>query len=70
MIRPFVGWDGESYSFDLGFGKTEIFLQIGLDSQLTELLSDLPDEQISRPVRRSSKQARAEERHCRMGEFN
>jgi hypothetical protein len=27
----------------LGFGKTEIFLQMGLDSQLTELLSDLPD---------------------------
>jgi hypothetical protein len=39
---PLSGRDGESYSFDLGFGKTEIFLQMGLDSQFTELLSDLP----------------------------
>jgi hypothetical protein len=29
--RPSVGRDGEGYSFDLGFGKTEIFLQMGLD---------------------------------------
>jgi hypothetical protein len=31
--RPSVRRDGESYSFDLGFGKTEIFLQRGLDRE-------------------------------------
>ena len=35
--RPSVGRDSESYSFDLGFGKTEIFLQMGLDRQFTDL---------------------------------
>ena len=30
-IRPSVGRDSESYSSYLGFGKTEIFLQTGLD---------------------------------------
>jgi hypothetical protein len=31
--RPSEGRDGESYRFDLGFGKTEIFFQKGLDRQ-------------------------------------
>src|SRR6202048_1471685 len=31
--RPSVGQDGEEYRSDLGFGKTEIFLQKGLDSK-------------------------------------
>jgi hypothetical protein len=47
-IRPFVGWDRESYSFDLGFGKTEIFLQMGLDKQIAGPPADLPVGQISR----------------------
>jgi hypothetical protein len=47
-IRPSVGQDGCGYRFDLGFGKTEIFLQIGLDRQFTDLLTDLPVGQISR----------------------
>jgi hypothetical protein len=46
-IRPFVGWDRESYSFDLGFGKTEIFLQMGLDRQMNCKLIDLPVGQIN-----------------------
>jgi hypothetical protein len=29
----------------LGFGKTEIFLQRGLDSQVADQLGDLPDRQ-------------------------
>jgi hypothetical protein len=37
-----VGRDGESYSVDLVFGKTEIFLQRGLDRQVTSQLTDLP----------------------------
>jgi hypothetical protein len=40
-----VGRDGEGYSFDLGFGKTELFLQMGLDSQDTDQPGDLPDRQ-------------------------
>jgi hypothetical protein len=32
-----VGRDGERYIADLGQAKTEIFLQIGLDSQFTDL---------------------------------
>jgi hypothetical protein len=32
-IRPLLGWDGNIYTSDLGFGKTEIFLQKGLDSR-------------------------------------
>jgi hypothetical protein len=46
-----VGQDGEAYSFDLGQAGTEIFLQMGLDSRTSEQ----PVEQISRPVRSSSK---------------
>jgi hypothetical protein len=34
MIRPSVGRDGGSLTTDLGFGKTEIFLQIGLDTTI------------------------------------
>src|ERR1700736_2832593 len=34
--RPSVGRDSESYSSDLGFGKTEIFLQRGLDSEFID----------------------------------
>src|SRR6202023_3331365 len=34
--RPSEGRDGESYRFDLGFGKTEIFFQKGLDRQQHE----------------------------------
>ncbi len=30
--RPSLGWDGNTYRPDLGFGKTEIFFQTGLDS--------------------------------------
>jgi hypothetical protein len=41
-----VGRDGESYSFDLGFGKTEIFLPMGLDRQVTSRPTDLPVGQI------------------------
>src|SRR3984893_19081008 len=44
--RPSVGRDGESYSFDLGFGKTEIFLPMGLDRQVTSRPTDLPVGQI------------------------
>jgi hypothetical protein len=43
-----VGRDGEGYSFDLGFGKTEIFLQMGLDRLVTNRPADLPVGQISR----------------------
>jgi hypothetical protein len=32
--RPSVGRDGEGYSSDLGFGKTEIFFLRGLDSNI------------------------------------
>jgi hypothetical protein len=45
-IRPSVGWDGERSRSDLGQARTEIFLQMGLDSQFT----DLPVGQINRPV--------------------
>src|SRR5438477_9375100 len=31
-IRPSVGRDGAVYNFDLGQARTELFLQIGLDS--------------------------------------
>jgi len=48
-IRPSVGRDGERFRFDLGQARREIFLQMGLDSQFT----DLPVGQISRPVRAS-----------------
>jgi hypothetical protein len=37
-----VGRDGESYSSDLGFGKTEIFLQKGLDRPQLQGRTDLP----------------------------
>jgi hypothetical protein len=50
--RPSVGRDSESYSSDLGFGKTEIFLPRGLDRQATTLRADLPVRQIRRPTRR------------------
>jgi hypothetical protein len=36
-IRPSVGWDGEGYRFDLGQRRSGIFLQMGLDSQFTDL---------------------------------
>jgi hypothetical protein len=42
MIRPSVGRDGRSLTPDLGFGKTEIFLQTGLDKVMQESASDLP----------------------------
>src|SRR5712671_4435991 len=32
-IRPCLGWDGNIYRPDLGFWKTEIFFQKGLDSR-------------------------------------
>jgi hypothetical protein len=38
-IRPSVGWDGKSSRSDLGWMKTEIFLQMGLDT-------DSPDGQF------------------------
>src|SRR6202047_912463 len=34
--RPSVGRDSESYSSDLGFGKTEIFLQRELESEFID----------------------------------
>jgi hypothetical protein len=37
MIRPSVGWDVDGYRSDLGSARTEIFLQMGLDSQVTDL---------------------------------
>ena len=43
-IRPSVGRDGEGYRVDLGQTGTEIFLQMGLDSQITKQ----PVGQISR----------------------
>ena len=49
--RPSVGRDGESYSFDLGFGKTEIFLPMGLDRQVTSRPTDLPVGQIELSAR-------------------
>src|SRR3982074_1954124 len=42
-IRPSGGRDGEAYRSDLGQAGTEIFLQMGLDSRMT----DLPVGQIS-----------------------
>ena len=36
-IRPSVGRDIEGYRFDLGQAEMEIFLQMGLDSQFTDL---------------------------------
>ena len=42
-IRPSGGRDGEAYRFDLGQAGTEIFLEMGLDSRMT----DLPVGQIS-----------------------
>ena len=46
--RPSVGRDSETYSSDLGFGKTEIFLQTGLDTDV----AGQPAGQISGVVRR------------------
>src|SRR5450759_4392148 len=40
--RPSVGRDGEGYRFDLGKMRSGIFLQMGLDRQVT----DLPDGHI------------------------
>ena len=41
-----VGRDGESYKGDLGLRKTRIFLQMGLDRQITDLPvgSSTPDQ--------------------------
>jgi hypothetical protein len=39
---PRAGRDGKRYRFDLGFGKTEIFLQMGLDRQKHETLLICP----------------------------
>jgi hypothetical protein len=36
------------HSTDLGFGKTEIFLRMGLDRKFIALRTDLPVGQISR----------------------
>ena len=36
-IRPSGGRDGEAYRFDLGQAGTEIFLEMGLDSRMTDL---------------------------------
>jgi hypothetical protein len=47
---PLSGRDGESYSSDLGFGKTEIFLQRGLDRENHQLAGDLPDGLSMTPV--------------------
>ena len=49
--RPSVGQDGEGYKGDLRFRKIRIFLQMGLDRQI----SDLPVGYVDRPVRRPSK---------------
>jgi hypothetical protein len=39
---PLPGRDGDGYSADFGFGKTEIFLWMGLDTVEQEIATDLP----------------------------
>jgi hypothetical protein len=41
-IRPSAGRDGERYSGDLAFGKTEIFFLEGLDRAKGQAVADLP----------------------------
>jgi hypothetical protein len=50
--RPSVGQDGEGYKSDLLRAGTEIFLQMGMDRQVTDLPVVV---QISRSFRRGSK---------------
>jgi hypothetical protein len=57
--RPSVGRDSEGYRSDLGFRKTRIFLQTGLDRQITDLpvRADPPqpnDASLSKRCRRMS----------------
>jgi hypothetical protein len=53
---PRAGRDGKRYRFDLGFGKTEIFLQMGLDRQEARGVADLPvgQNRLVRPTRHVS----------------
>jgi hypothetical protein len=45
---PLEGRDGRKYRSDLGFGKTEIFFQTGLDRVKSNGSADLPVGQINR----------------------
>jgi hypothetical protein len=73
--RPSVGRDGGGYRFDLGFGKTEIFLQMGLDRQKHEPLLICPSgaiglnlrERFSPPSFRGARSANPESRDSESG---
>jgi hypothetical protein len=49
--RPLSGTGWPRYRSDLGFWKTEIFFQKGLDTQTANAAPDLPRGKISGPIR-------------------